>query len=313
MTNLFGWVIPKKRTKIQTEYHEQVMSRMPSFESALVGDYRESNGQYFLWEFSKRVNGGKHIRYIRQLTGSCVGASSGNALRHLGYVEIANGEPEEWPTSEVWWPYTYGQGRRRAGLNGQGEGSFGSAQAEAIVKDGIFSRQESEADGKSLPDFTKEEGWLSLTKNTEMSWSDGASKRSYAPLGLKHPVKMAARVRTVEEAKAAIKNGYPITIASMFGTRTIRSQGTPAVQLAEWDDQWAHQMHCCGCWDHPTLGLIFYILNNWGSDAHPTPLNGEPPGGFWIRASTFAIMLQDEGFALSGFNGFIVRELSWYI
>lgn len=310
---LFGWVVPKERTRIQTEYHETVMAQTPRFQDALQGSYREANGQFFLWEFSKRNNGGKHIRYVNQTTGSCVGSGGFNMLLTLANVEIANGDPEEWPKGHAWWPYTYGQSRRRAGMSGRGEGSFGSAWADAIVKDGIFSREEAAAENKAVPDYEYLDGWIRLPKSTEMEWSDGAAKNAYVPLGRKHPVKSAARIRSSDEAKAALQNGYPITIACMFGTRTIRPVGTPAVQLAEWDDRWAHQQSCLGCWNHPSLGLIFYIMNNWGSSAHPAPLNGEPPGGYWIRASTFDIMLQDEGFAFSGFNGFQVRELSWYI
>lgn len=240
---------------------------------------------------------------------NCVGAGFANALRTLGYVEIANGDAEEWPLEEGWWPWTYGRGRVRAGLSGPGEGSFGSAQAEAAVQDGWFFRNEL----SGLPDFQKSENWLVLPKSVELEWSDGRAKSQHGPLGAKHPVKTAARIRTSEEAKAALTNGYPLTIASMFGTRGARATGTPAVQLAEWDDRWAHQMSCQGCWDHPTLGLIFYILNQWGSSAHPAPLNGEPPGGFWVRASTLDMMLKDEGFAFSGFEGYPARELSWYI
>lgn len=304
---LFGWVAPVERTSAQHEQHERILSAMPQFE--IRGNYRGDVKQVFLWEFSKRVNGGKHIRYVNQVTGSCVGAGFANALRTLGYVEIANGDAEEWPVEEGWWPWTYGQGRVRAGLNGPGEGSFGSAQAEAAVQDGWIFRNEL----SGLPDFQKSENWLVLPKSVEMEWSDGRAKASHAKLGAKHLVKTAARIRNSEEAKAALTNGYPITIASMFGTSGARATGTPAVQLAEWDDRWAHQMSCQGCWDHPSLGLIFYILNQWGSNAHPAPLNGEPPGGFWIRASTFDMMLKDEGFAFSGFEGFPARTLSWYI
>lgn len=310
---LFGWVTPAERTPAQHEANERILAGMPKFQ--LIGNYREEKGKWFLWEFAKRVNGGKHIRYVNQVTGSCVGAGGGNAVKTLAHVEIANGDPEEWPKDEFWWLYTYGQSRKRAGLGGRGEGSFGSAYAEAIVKDGIFFRTEGKEANASLPDYEYRDGWIRLPQSVEMEWSDGASKNiePFKSLGLKHLVKTAAKINSSDEAKAAIANGYPITIASNFGTRTIRAQGNPQVQLAEWDDRWPHQMHCCACWDHPDLGLIFYILNNWGSDAHPNPLNDEPPGGFWIRASTFDLMLKDEGFALSALNGFLVRELSWYI
>lgn len=304
---LFGWVAPEKRTPFQHEQNERILSEMRPFE--ISGAYRGDEKKAFLWEFSKRLNGGKHIRYIRQVTGSCVGAGGANMLRTLAHVEMANGDPEEWPVEEGWWVWTYGQGRVRAGLNGRGEGSFGSAQAEAFVKDGWFFRNEL----AGLPDFQRDDSWIVLPQSVEMEWSDGRAKSQHATIGARHLIKTAARLRNSDEAKAALANGYPITIASMFGTRGARATGSPAVQLAEWDDRWAHQMSCHAFWEHPSLGLIFYILNQWGSGAHPAPLQGEPPGGFWVRASTFDMMLSDEGFAFSAFNGFPARELSWYI
>jgi hypothetical protein len=247
---------------------------------------------------------------------NCVGAGGGNMLRTLARVEIATGDPEEW--HEIWWPYTYGQSRRLGGMNGQGEGSVGSAWAKAIVDCGIFSYEEGAASGRKLEEFHDVQGWLQLSRSTEMEWSDGGAKNidPWKPLALKHPVKTASPIGSVEEAKAAIQNGYPLTIASNFGTRTIRPQGTPAVNVAEWDATWPHQMYLDEAWDHPSLGLIFRDGNNWGPDAHPAPTQGEPPGGFYYTAATLKKILSywgTECFAFSAFTGFVVRELPWII
>jgi hypothetical protein len=433
---LFGWVPPELRTPQMHETHEEAQSfAMPL---ALSG-YREEKGRFPLWAVAKKVNGGRHIPFAWQVTGSCfrkgtrvvlesgaykpieefvggesvrthagrarkvvrptsrpytgrmiqahyhgydywpwatadhlfmtpdgwrplsalagkgvttdagvcrmhdelkseevagetvhcleveedrsfvidaglvvhncVGAGGGNMLRVLARVEIDQGDPEEY--QELWWPYTYGQSRHRAGMRSEGEGSLGSTWAQAITQDGIFSVQEA----TGLPQFRDADGWLQLSKQEELKWSAGGwSKSQYGQLALKHPVGAYAQIKNSDEGKAAIVNGYPLTCASNFGTRGPRLTGDPAVNVAEWDDTWPHQMSVNECWDHPTLGLIFRIQNNWGPGAHPAPTQGEPPGGFYVLAKTFDRICQGrEVYAFSKFKGFVVRALDWYV
>ncbi len=304
MAGPMGWIPPFMRTTEQHEQHERILAGMPRF---AMPNYREEKGRFALWDIAKQVNGGKHIPFAWQVTGSCVGAGGSNALRVLMRVEISQGDPEEY--QEIWWPYTYGQSRKRGGISGQGEGSMGSAWAEAIMKDGIFSITEA----ANLPAFKDTDGWLQLSRGVEMDWSDGASKSSYASLGSKHPVKTTAQINNAAEAKAAIQNGYPITVASMFGTRGPQMRGNPGVLIAEWDDEWSHQMSLNEAWDHPTEGLIFYDMNNWGPGAHPTDPNGAPPGGIYVTAKTVDRICRDEAFALSGFDGFPTQTLNWLV
>lgn len=302
---LFGWIPPEERTTLEHEAHERAMASMPAF--ALPG-YREDTGRFALWRIAQEMNSGRHIPFAHQVTGSCVGAGGSNMLRILARVEISQGDAEEW--QELWWPYTYGQSRLRAGMRGRGEGSLGSAWAEAIVQDGIFAVTEAQG----LPSFRDVAGWLQLARSEELEWSDGAATKSrYGELGRKHPVGTAAPIRNAQEAKAALQNGYPLTCASNFGTRGPRLRGEPAVQLAEWDATWPHQMSINEAWDHPSLGLIFHIQNNWGPQAHPEPTQGEPPGGFYVTAATLDRICRDEVFAFSRFQGFVARELNWYL
>lgn len=310
-THLFGWTPPADRTKQQRDLHEDILAAMPAFQ---IPGYREEKGRHALWQFGRQVNGGKHLPYNWQLTGSCVGAGAGNMLKTLICVEVVNGEPEEF--LHVWWPYHYGQGRRHAGMSGRGEGSFGSAQAKALVQDGVFAI--TEATEQKLPDFRDVDGWQQLTRSVELEWSDGRAKNvdPWKTLGLRHPVKTAAPIRTTDELKAALQNGYPCTIAGTFGTKTIRPQGTPAVNVAEWDDTWPHQQWIDEAWDHPTLGTIYRWGNNWGPKAHPSPTQDEPFGGFYLVEKTMAKVLSSRGaecYAFSAFLGFPSRNLDWLI
>lgn len=304
MANLFGWVPPVDRTREQNEAHSRIVGSMPAFK--IMGDDATAE-KAFLWEACKKIFAGQHAKRIHQLTGSCVGAGGCNMLKVLMAVEIAiKGDPEEY--KEPWWPFTYGRSRYRAGMGGQGEGSTGSGWAEAIKEDGIFEQA-----GHGLPDFTESDpGWLKLTSGIEMKWSDGrAVDQKWLELGKKHPVGTVAPIKSSEDAAIALSNGYPLTIASMYGTSSIRPTGEPKVQLATWNDSWAHQMSISGYWDHPTLGPIFYVQNNWGQGAHPAPLNDEPGGGFWIPAKDLDKICRDEAFAFSAFTGFPARVIDW--
>lgn len=307
----FGWIPPKERTKAQKESHVAAMASMPAA-FQLRGTYHETTGRVSLWQALQQVlgvNDSKLLPFNWQTSGSCVGAGGGNMAKTVMAVEIMQGEMEEY--RELWWPYTYGRSRLRAGMRNPGEGSLGSTYAEAATKDGYLARDEK----AGLPEFGVKQNWLQLSSSVEVRWSDGDSSHALEcrEIALLHLIRTAAPIGSSAEAKAALTNGYPLTLASNFGTRGIRARGNPPINVGEWNDNWPHQMSCEECWDHPTEGLVFLIQNNWGPDAHPAPTQGEPPGSFYITASTMDRICRDEVFAFSYFSGFPTRTLDWLI
>lgn len=313
---LFGWIPPSDRTLEQAAAHESIVAAMPRF--GIRGKWQMNERRYSLWAAAKKLSG-KHLEYIWQQTGSCVGAGGCNMLMTLMTVEIAVGnEPEQF--LRPWWLYTYGQSRLRAGMRGEGDGSLGSSWAEAITKDGIF---EIDPQGHDLPDFQVKDGWLVQPAGTERKWSAGERHESWCKdLGKKHLVKTAAPIRSSDEAVAALANGYPLTSASMFGWSPMvpSPQGNPPVRVATYSDSWAHQMYFDEAWDHPSLGLLFRQGNNWGN-VHGEPTGEEPAGGVYITAKTFDSIARERGseiYAFSAFDGFPgrapdIEKLSWYI
>lgn len=305
----FGWIPIDARTPKQIKADFDACQSMPRF--GIRGNWQLDDRRYPLWKAGIMVTG-KHLRYNWQLTGSCVGAGGGNMAKTLMCVEIALGnEPEEY--RELWWPYTYGLSRQLAGMRGRGEGSLGSTWAQAARELGIFDH---DPEGyPDLPDFRDVDGWLQLTRDVELQWSAGESiSEQWRGLGRKHLFRSVARIRSADEAVAALANGYPLTQASMFGFSPMipSPRGNPSVRIASWNGRWAHQTWVDEYWDHPSEGELFRWGNNWGPRAHGSPTGDEPPGGVYITKRTMdEICRSGEVFAYSAFDGFPSRKLRW--
>lgn len=306
-TNFFGYLFEENRTDEQNQINDQLIGEMPNFQ--IVGSSNESVKKVAFWDITKKANGGNHLPNLRQVTGACVGFGGGGAVWDLLSIEIVKlGQNEGFSLPFFLLPY--GRSRLYGGLRGRGEGSFGSSFAKAIKEDGIVENKLA-----GLPQPTNSNG-LVWGRNTELDWSDGARiSEEWLSKSRKHPVQTTARIRSADEARAAIQNYYPMTIASMWGgMMQPPTQGSPAVRLNRRVTQWAHQMRCNGWWEHPSLGEIFYILNSWGENAHGSPASDEPSGGFWIsREDMDWICRTGECFAFSQFQGFPGQNLDWLI
>ena len=67
-----------------------------------------------------------------------------------------------------------------------------------------------------------------------------------------------------------------------------------------------HQM-CVDAYDgsSPSGARYFHVQNSWGPNAHPKPIDGSPPGGFWVtEAEIEYITAQGDSWAFSDFEGF---------
>src|SRR5207248_1131803 len=160
---------------------------------------------------------------FRQLTGSCIGAGGGNALMTLICLQAALGQ-----TTPVlpWWLFAYGRCRYLEGDRGQGEGAMGSSFADAVVKEGVLDAAE-----PGLPAYDTSDG-LAQTAHVEMQWSDGGSKlvTQWMPAAAKYPLGTATPVKTSQDIKALVLNGYPGTFACdrYIGHASVQGSGADA-------------------------------------------------------------------------------------
>lgn len=306
-----GWVDFPDRTKDQSERHDEIVAAMPPF---AVGPYRDDGPKKVIltdvWrrpEVKEAI--GFSFKRFWQLTGACVGVGAGDVAATTNWIDVLlNGMLEK--IVLPFWPLTYGKGRELAGMRGPGEGSTGSAQAQAALKWGYL-----DARMEGLPSFTPhgddDEG-VCYTADIERQWSDGSSiQQNWLELAGQRVFKTVSPIRNSDEGRAAIRNHYALTLAygSYIGHPRVQGSGENAVLLGTFDSRGGHQTSIQGCWDHPDLGLLFHNQNQWPKSAYPADPAGGMPCSCWMTAKDFDLACQrGEVYVYSGYVGYPVRS-----
>ena len=274
-----------------------VASKPPRMLAALAGeDHATKNVR--LWDAAIKSYG-QHFENIPQQIGDCVSWGAANAIRYRHAVQVAQGhQPMRGPPFP---PYLYGIARVTYGNRSipcRSDGAIGAYAAEGFAKFGFIT-----ADEAGTPYGGK------LAKQ----WGCDGPPSNLLTIGQKRAGGDVAPVKSGLEMRDAICNGYPVTVASMFGTRTIRERD--GRQVATRNDRWAHQMCAIGYDGSLAAGREYvYLINSWGADAHPQPMQNEPPGGFWITLQDADwIARTGDCWAFSDVPGFAADELDFSI
>lgn len=307
-----GWIPYEDRTRDQKYDSDKFKAETPTF--------REVNGKTFgagdrparclLYDLETKVLGKRANRY-GQYEGSCVGVSAARAFVHSQIGDAAvRGTAED--VRDVFPFATWGIGRRYAGLNRRGAGSYGAAQAKAGRLFGYI-----DAKDPKVPRFeVKQENWLWYSSKIELDYSVPKNfpvpEGDLAPLGKK--TVHVAQIQNTDELADALIQGYGATMASNFGTRPRVKDG---VLLGDWNDNWPHQMSISGYLIHESLGRIWPWDNQWSADAHPRcPLLSEMGifGSFWTTDATMQRIIDSSGaecFVYGDTENWEVREIDW--
>lgn len=300
-----GFIPESQRTQQQQDAHNAIVAMMPRFTLTPITMAKgESVRLTKGWTSAEVIaDVGREFVRFHQITGSCVGAGGGNALLTLISTQrlIATN-----PTKAFipFWPFNYGRSRYYAGDRNPGEGSMGATFFKSVVQDGIIASTE-----QGLPQFTSADGFT-LTKSLEYTWSDGDSQTvtAYMNAAKPHPLGNAAQIQTVDQIKAAIQNGYPCTFAcnNYIGNASIQGSGADACVVGYWDHYGPHQQSVHDYWEHPNLGPLYWVQNNWPGSTYPRDPAGGPVCGCWVLESRVeqALRLQAEVFPLS--------HLAWF-
>jgi hypothetical protein len=231
----------------------------------------------------------------RQTTGDCVSHATRNACDVTRAVEIdIKGDKKAW--------LFRGATEAIYGARGHsGQGMSCSRAADFVSNNGgILVRK----NYSGIADFSKYNG------NLGASWGARGLPDKVIDVANDHQVKTVSLIKTIEEARDALANGYGISVCSIYGFSNKRdSKG-----LAKVSGSWAHAMAWIAC-DDTNGETAFLVQNSWGKwndGGHPSwgPI---PEGSFLIHADVAAGMLKQNGaYAFSDFDGFPPQKLPDY-
>jgi hypothetical protein len=234
-----------------------------------VGKHLASSGAgktVLLYEAARNV-WGRDLDPGPQLIGDCVSWGFSGCVDLVACIEVLAGEAEGFSWGlRTCTEALYALSRVEYGnLDGSSEdGSRGAWASAAVLQGGTLSRQRL---GAYDPDRAKRWGASGLPDELE-------------PEAREHLIRKSTLVRTFEEARDAIANGYSIAVCSSQGFKLVRD----AEGFAAPSGTWYHCMKFIGSRDDHRPGLL--CMNSWGSD-RPLGPKGEhdiPDGSFWVDA-----------------------------
>lgn len=307
-----GWIPHELRTHDERHIHDALVGAMPSFKILYgAGETSPDVKKADLTVFTRRSNGGKHFRNLDQHdVGACVGHALAGCCWTLQAVEAYKaGDLED--IIMPYEPYGYAQMRVCAGIGGRSDGGTGSGAAEAAKKFGIL---DSRLPG--LPKFTVTDDEVDFLQTADRQWGIRGAPAEWIEQGVKHPVRTASQCRSTAQAIEALKNGYPILVASNWGGHIDCpiAGGTNPVRLNRRSKDWNHAHYVSSWWDHPELGNIFRHQNSWGVDVHGEPPDDSPRGSFWLQEHDESYILGGgDCYILSGADGFPAAPPNWYM
>jgi len=229
----------------------------------------------------------------RQTTGDCVSHATRNAVDIARAVEIdVEGEAESFEARGATECIYQSRGHRGQGMSCSGAAKYVHEQGGIILR--------------------KDYGVIDLSK---YNGSVGANHKVpfdvYVREARKHQVKTISLIKTVEEARDALANGYSISVCSGYGFSSRRdSKG-----IASRKGGWSHAMAWIACDDTKQRHneTLFLVQNSWGKWNSGPRVHDQPEGSFWIREKDARGMLRSNGsWVFSNVDGFPARDLPNY-
>lgn len=293
----FGWIN-------NPEAVTATLERMPR---AILADHNQAiagtgEGKVaLLYEAVRQLHGSFPIN--NQTVGDCVSMGAAGCAQVLMATDIVlRGDREEWMGLVATEPiYAGSRVEVGGGQLGNSDGSVGAWAAKWMTDWGIIVR------GKyGMIDLTEYSG----QRAREWGRRGVGCPDELEPIAREHPIKTASKCTSYEQARDAIVNGYPVSVASMVGFNDRRDSDG----FLRRSGSWAHQMYFAGVDDdYKRPGLL--CVNSWGLSwvSGPTRHN-QPEGSFWVDADTCDSMLgQGDSFAYSGFEGFPAQSLDYML
>lgn len=288
----FGWA----GRALEDETLDKIGSLLIPFRIVAKGTPRDnSKVRLILPDYIKKITG-DYLRNIPQPEGDCTSRGATNAIDHLQAYEIAQlGQDEKF--TPTYSPFVYSLSRLAKdlghGMFGRGHGCTGGYAALAAQRYGAIAWGDRAYNSQTVNQYA-----FKLPPQAEITE------------GELHQVRGIAQITSFEQARDAIANGYPVTIASNKGYQMrLKDRGGKSWFVG--NDTWPHQMALVAVDYEPEPCLL--DLNSWGDSAHGPQLDG-PNGSGWITADQFMQMLRNDGeaYAYSDGEGFPEKPLIWF-
>jgi len=142
------------------------------------------------------------------------------------------------------------------------------------------------------------------------SWGRSGTPSEITIEAKNNQVKTASNIRSIDEARDALFNGYGIFACSNLGFSSTRDKNGIAARSGSW----AHAMAWVAMDDTRQLfnETLFLIQNSWGVWNNGPKRLGQPDGSFWVRESVAqTIISQGNTWALSNVDGFPAQKIKW--
>lgn len=275
--HLGGWIPYPDRTQEQQAMSDSWRESTPMFGDLNSGitELPKEALNFKLW----LMLGLRPLRIYQQYT-SCVGA--GGAVSYADAMAgdvVFRGSQE---SVEIPFPWaTWGIGRQYGGMGGRGGGSYGSVQGRAVEEWGYVP-----IDFPGVPQPKRDGDWLVWTEEDEYNYSWPSkfpvAEATLRPEANKFRMGRQLQIRSLDELDNALAQGYGVTMASNYGSKTMKVRD--GFLVATWDGSWAHQMTIDG-YIHAPFGKLYLIKNQWGRRAHPScPYLSQygVEGAFWV-------------------------------
>lgn len=287
-----GWVPPEERTYEVAKRHDELLTVASVFSSVAAPLTDSGAGKVvLLWKAWEKATGKKFIP-LEQVIGECVSFGFARSVDIVSAVEIAlKGESEKY-VADCATEWIYGASRviQGGGRMRNMDGSLGSWAQAAVKENGTLIRKDY---GNGI-DLTKHSG------ERAKDWGFKGFPYDMEVIADEHPIQATALVKSYEEARDSIANGYPVAVCSGVGFTMERdSEG-----FCKRKGSWAHCMAFIAVDDsHSRPGLL--CQNSWGNYLPGPKRHDQPDGSFWVDADTADAMLrQADSYALSNFKGY---------
>lgn len=293
----FGWLD-------EPEHVDQVVRtfKSPYFSDSANGLMLSTEDKdAFLWKYYEQVHGHPWKAHDQNGTGCCVGEGFAAGVEILTAVGIVvDGNSHEY--QDISAAAVYALSREVGDFLGNQDGSTGADAAKALQDLGVVSC-------KDAGDTNGVDGTAKTHASLAKQWGRSGLPAALKQIAVKHRVKTVSRVRSAEEVRVALTNGYPVPICSTVGFEPFRRDSDGFCKPG---GTWPHCMCIVG---YRADKRAFLVLQSWGETMPPGPKTlGQPNCSFWITWDACnRITKTGECYAISNFDGYPAQRLPFFI